>query len=105
FAEVEAGATRRGGVGRPGARRSAASLSASTYTGTAANVPPPGTRTRVSASPAITWAFVATIPGRTTQPEPSMPRPQELPSILTTLRSAARAPGAFRTLGSGGGNP
>ena len=41
------------------------------------------TLTVVSSSPATTWALVTTRPGPATQPEPSTPRPQAVPSTLT----------------------
>ena len=54
-------------------------------------------------APAMTWAFVATRPVSTTQPEPCVPTPQAVPWSFTTDCDAARAPGLWSTLGSGGG--
>ena len=62
----------------------------------------PPTSTVVSCSPATTCALVSTSPGRATHPEPSMARPQAVPSTRTTLREAARTPGERATAGSGG---
>ena len=41
------------------------------------------------------------MPGCTTQPEPSIARPQAVPSTRTTLREALRTPGSRATAGWG----
>ena len=53
----------------------------------------PPTSTVVSLSPATTCALVTTRSGAATQPEPSIARPQAVPSTRTTLRRGARTPG------------
>jgi hypothetical protein len=80
------------------------SLAGSTKTGRASTTSPLGARTRVLSWPAMTWAFVATRPRLTTQPEPWVPTSQAVPSTLTTAPAAARAPALLVTLGSGGGS-
>ena len=50
--------------------------------------------TEVSSSPATTWALVTTMPGAATQPEPSTPRPQAVPSTRTTEAPARRTSGS-----------
>ena len=60
---------------------------------------PPAKLTVVSSSPATTCAAVTTTPGRATQPLPSMPSPQAVPTMRTTLGAAARTPGRARTVG------
>ena len=62
---------------------------------------PPAKLTVVSSSPATTCAAVTTTPGLATQPLPSMPSPQAVPTMRTTLGAAARTPGRARTRGSG----
>jgi hypothetical protein len=45
--------------------------------------------------------LVTTTPGWATHPEPSISRPQAVPSTRTTLREAARTPGS-RAIAAGG---
>jgi hypothetical protein len=66
-------------------------------------VPSPPTCTIVSSWPATTCALVTTTPGRTTQPEPSTPRPQAVPRMRTTLGAAARTCGSRATAARGAG--
>ena len=56
----------------------------------------------MSSSPATTWAAVTTSLGATTQPLPSTPSPQAVPSTRTTLGAARRTPGCRSTRGSSG---
>ena len=62
-------------------------------------------RRAASSTPATTCAFVTTSPSPATQPEPSMPSPQAVPTTRTTLSAAAVSPGASRTEGSGAATP
>ena len=68
----------------------------------AGSVVPASVVTLVSVSPATTCAAVTTRPGRATQPLPSIPSPQAVPSTRTTLGAAARTPGRLSTRGSSG---
>ena len=61
----------------------------------------PSTSTVVSFSPATTWALVTTTLGAATQPLPSMPSPQAVPSTLTTLGLALSTAGALTIPGGG----
>src|SRR5947208_17021136 len=87
---------------RPATRRIATSLWESNATASAGSVVPASVVTLVSVSPATTCAAVTTSPGRATQPLPSIPSPQAVPSTRTTLGAAARTPGRLSTRGSGG---
>ena len=57
----------------------------------------------MSLSPATTCALVTTSPGEPTQPLPSIPRPQAVPTTLTTLVRAVMTPRLARIPRRGGG--
>ena len=57
--------------------------------------------TRGVSIPATTCALVTTRPGPATQPEPSMPSPQAVPTTRTTLRAASLTPAESSTAGVG----
>ena len=83
------------GACSPRTRSTAMSLRGSKWTASA-SMPgsSPRSSTRVSFWPATTWALVTTIPSPATQPEPSTPSPQAVPSTFTTLRAAASTCGS-----------
>ena len=58
--------------------------------------------TVVSSAPAMTWALVTIRPGRTAQPEPSIPSPQAVLSTRTTEPAAWRTSGSSAIAGFGG---
>ena len=84
-------------------RSTATSFRRSKATTSAGRRPPDCNSTTVSFWPATTWAAVTTRFARATQPVPSTPTPQAVPSTRTTLGVARRTPGSCTSLGSGGG--
>ena len=78
------------------------SLWRSNATTSAGNLPPDCSSTTVSLCPATTWAAVTIRSAFATQPVPSTPIPQAIPSTRTTLGAARRTPTACARLGSGG---